>query len=1052
MRNRFSRIGILAALILGTAQAGVNSWTVTSPDGGLAYSVAIHPTNPAVMLAQTNGGFYRTTDAGDHWSQTIASSFNGPGANGAIVFDPSDPAANRAFIASIGVFRSSDGGQTFTAVTNPTPRSIEEIAVAGDGMLYIGDHDSRVFRSGDQGQNWTEVSVPWPAPIAFGLRELIVDPNNPATLYVSITQLGIFRSDDRGATWMAPITGSPGTSTGGDVTSVAVQPGNSNRLLAAGSNAYYVSIDRGSTWTPFPTFFQNSTWVGFDPSAPDNAVVLSSQGSVIRSADGGDTWPPLLGGASLGLLSVPRAAFAPSRAGRLIAATSDGPFLSDDGGLTFTQRVTGIHGGKVSDFAVADDGTLYAGFEYGTFGIYRHDSGGWRPVNNAALRAAVNSPQLGELTTSAINSDLIYAVNHNGEVVRSDDGGASWSGITGAYTVNGHPQDVAIDPSNPEIVYVATYSEGLWKSTDGGASWNRLSGGLPDRVDVIAVDPADTQRLYVLTTDQPQGLYKSIDGGLNWTPIGNLQSGTRTGITFDPEDPQILYIYSGSDVLKTRNGGASWTPLNFGPPGDTYARAMAVLVDPGAHDTIWVVSHPYTPGFSRSIDGGLTWERVTLVLPQGDFPFLDEAVLDPLRPNVLHVGATLLGIVEYEVAPDLAVSIEGLSNPLAADSTVHGTVTVRNLGPHASTAAELRINLPAWATVATVPQGCRPYPAMLICELSALLVGLPQTVPLALSLDQAPSTGQISATVAGHERDPVSSNDVATRDIASTTQANIALVIETGTPTAGHGDLVTFVARISNPGPSRARDAHMELQLGTLTAEDIVAPPNACTRNGATVSCAFGSLAGADTLTVTVHAVATAIGANTVTGTVTRAGTGEEATDSAALTIQARPVADFSVETTDSPDPAVSGSVVTYTSVVRNNGPDAGTAVFSMPSTGLTLNSINISNGTCGISGGVTALCTVNSLASGATATITVGATANTAGTATVTSNAAFDGIDRIAANNQAVASTVITAPPGSGSSSGGGGGGRFDWLAAVLSGLLLARRRFNRSELAKHV
>ena len=165
-----SVVGILL-LCASAAHAGVNSWTVTSPYGGSILSIAVHPSNAAVMLAQTEGGFYRTTDAGAHWFQTVPTSFNGPSANGAIVFDPSDSSGNRVFIAALGVFRSDDCGASFTAVANPTTRSIEDIAVASDGTLYIGDHDSRVFKSMNHGASWTEVTVPWAAPISFGIRE-----------------------------------------------------------------------------------------------------------------------------------------------------------------------------------------------------------------------------------------------------------------------------------------------------------------------------------------------------------------------------------------------------------------------------------------------------------------------------------------------------------------------------------------------------------------------------------------------------------------------------------------------------------------------------------------------------------------------------------------------------------------------------------------------------------------------------------------------------------------------------------------------------------------
>src|SRR4029079_5281390 len=91
------------ALVSSTAPAGVNSWTLSGPDGGNATSVAISPGDADVMLAQTQGGFYRSTDGGAHWSYVAGGgSIDSPAANGAIVFDPTDPSANRRFTAALG--------------------------------------------------------------------------------------------------------------------------------------------------------------------------------------------------------------------------------------------------------------------------------------------------------------------------------------------------------------------------------------------------------------------------------------------------------------------------------------------------------------------------------------------------------------------------------------------------------------------------------------------------------------------------------------------------------------------------------------------------------------------------------------------------------------------------------------------------------------------------------------------------------------------------------------------------------------------------------------
>ncbi len=1037
---------VLASACLATAHAGVNSWTVTGPDGGFVTAVAICPTQPDTMLAQTLGGLYRSTDGGAHWT----AQGNAIGTNTAIVFDPSDTAGSRVYLASLKLYRSDDGGRTFGTFDTPVNYGITNMAVAPDGTLYISDQSSHLFRSSDHGLTWSTLPIAWPETLGSISFTLATDPNDANRLYVALPSRGVYRSDDRGQTWITPVAGSPGTATSTSTTInfIAVQPGDSNRLLLAGDWAHYTSVDRGASWSAsYTTSMQR--WVGFDPAAPAKAVSISVDGRVSRSLDGGLTWPAQSMGANLQVWSAVSAGFAASTPGRLLLATSDGPFLSDDGGVTFAQRTAGLHASTVGAFAAADDGTVYAAFESGPSGVFRQDTGGWSPLANGALRTTFGAPtRLTRLATAATNRNLLFTVTNNMYLAHSFDGGASWLGPAADISVNAGLQDVAVDPSNPSIAYVATYNQGLWRTTDGGDTWHPRTTGLPDRIDAIGIDPANTQILYVLSTNPPHGIYKSIDGGLTWNPCADVALGTRLGFTFDPVDSQTVYVYSGGDVLKTTNGGTSWTQLDFGPPHGVNQRAMSVMVDPLLRDTLFVVGPEGMPGFLRSVDGGASWESVRLEVPQGEFLFLDRAILDPLRPNLLHVGVTGLGIVDYEVAPDLSISIDGLTSPIAADSTITGLVTVRNRGPLAASAADVRITLPDWAQV-TVPQRCTKTGSSLDCSLPALRVGQPFSVPLQLAIGQGPAQGQITASVAGHETDAVPDNNDASLSLASATQAKIGLAFEIDATTVAHNTNVLLTTRVSNPGPSRARDVRVELDLGTLAATDVLTLPNTCVRDGAKLNCQFGTLEAASSVSFGVHADVTAIGANTVSGTATRAGTDADAVVSNSLLLQAKPVADLSLALLDSPDPARPGAALTYTATVQNSGPDPGTSAVALQFVGVTVGSATTSAGTCAVSGSAVN-CDLSSLASGASATISVATTAGAAGVATASGKVTFAGQDASAANDSGAESTTITAPASSGGSSsnggGGGGGGSLDWLLLGWLGAALTfqlRRTF---------
>ena len=199
MKTLSRSLAFLCLIACLPAVAGVNSWTLRGPPGGNATSIAFHPTQPDIVLAQTWGGLYRSTDGGSTWSMPVA---NDIGAIGSIVFDPTQ--AGRVFLGSDTLYRSNDSGLSFTRLTSPSTRYANDMAVASDGTLYMADQGGRVFRSENQGAQWTEITGSWTGLQNSPIPDLIVDPNDPNRLYVSVPTMGLFRSENRGATWIAP--------------------------------------------------------------------------------------------------------------------------------------------------------------------------------------------------------------------------------------------------------------------------------------------------------------------------------------------------------------------------------------------------------------------------------------------------------------------------------------------------------------------------------------------------------------------------------------------------------------------------------------------------------------------------------------------------------------------------------------------------------------------------------------------------------------------------------------------------------------------------------
>ncbi len=164
-----------------------------------------------------------------------------------------------------------------------------------------------------------------------------------------------------------------------------VSPTDPNRVLASAYDGIYRSTNGGANWTR--VLISGTDWIEFDPKNPGYVAALGVFGRVMRSTDNGDTWDPFFG-AELQVAGNATFAFDRQVAGRMIVASSNGAYLSTDGGLYFDLRVTGLRAAYIGDFSTADDGTVYAVFNPGAGGVFRRDplTFEWSALNNDDLK------------------------------------------------------------------------------------------------------------------------------------------------------------------------------------------------------------------------------------------------------------------------------------------------------------------------------------------------------------------------------------------------------------------------------------------------------------------------------------------------------------------------------------------------------------------------------------------------------------------------------------------------------------------------------------------
>jgi len=545
----------------------------------------------------------------------------------AVLGHPYGPNAER------GVFRSTDGGRTFEKVLfkddytsanevliepgNPqilyaTLWSQQQSFIEGQGF---GNAGMGIFKSADGGTTWTQLSEGLPTILQANIA---IAPSDTNVLYATIAPeqgpIGFYKSTDGGAHWFQAIRG-PGAPAGraqdmrplariggGDLPTVTVDPKDPNVVYTA-STVMWRTMDGGLTWNavrgaPGGDDYQR-IWV--NPADTNIILVVADQGAVV-SANRGRSWSNWYNQNTAAMYHVTTDNAFPYRvcSGQQDSGSACVQSRSDDGRITFHDW----HPVNIQEYGMAAPDPANPDVVFGSqrTNVSRYDRrtaqttlvgpdmSGTLPGGGAMNRNVRTMP----LQFSPVdNRTMFYASN---VVWKSIDHGHSWSRIspdltrqtwavpanTGKYGATVKPGPLgsitALAPSPRAIttLWAGTDDGQIQVTRDGGATWSNvtpaaikpwtrifnLEAGHFDPL--VAYAAANTLRLDEIAPH----FYRTHDGGKTWTEIntGITADAVANTIREDPRQPGLLYAGTDTQVWVSFDDGDHWQSLRHNMP------------------------------------------------------------------------------------------------------------------------------------------------------------------------------------------------------------------------------------------------------------------------------------------------------------------------------------------------------------------------------------------------------------------------------------------------------------------------------------------------------
>jgi photosystem II stability/assembly factor-like uncharacterized protein len=638
---------------------GEMRWRCIGPfRGGRTVAISGVPHQPnAFYMAAVNGGVWKTTDFGNTWNPIFDD--QPTGSVGAVTVAPSDP--NVIYVGSgeglqrpdlatgDGIYKSTDAGKTWThlglrdaqqiAAIIVDPKDANRLFVAAVGHPYGPNAERGVFRSTDGGQTFQKVLY---KDDNTGAADLAFDPANPQTVYAVLWAArvapwevrsgasfiaagsGIFKSTDGGTSWRPLTKGLPASEDGLGRIGIAVAASEPSRIYASveanKNGGVYVSNDAGESWKLINSDHRIG---GRGPGAmgiavaPDNSDVLYVANTTTwKSTDGGKTFVGFKG--APGGDDYQRIWISPENP-QVIALSSDqGVVISVNGGASWS---TWYNQPTAQFYHVTTDNR----FPYWVYGA-QQESGSVATLSRSDFGEItfrdwhlIGIFEYGYVAVDPLDPNILYG----DWLTRTKQDIGEYAKITPEPIRRGEYRyvrtlPIVFSPIEPHTLYFA--ANVLFKTTDAGNSWQVISPDL-------------TRESYELPANL--GIFAASDS----------EKGTHRGVIYAvaPSFKEANTIWAGTDdglIQLTRDGGKFWknvTPPQLKPwskvsiieashfdAGTAYAAINSFRLDD-------LRAHIY-----RTRDFGKSWTEITKGIPDGGASNVVRE--DAVRKGLLFAG------------------------------------------------------------------------------------------------------------------------------------------------------------------------------------------------------------------------------------------------------------------------------------------------------------------------------------------------------------------------------------------------------------------------------